>query len=108
MNSNTANVLGQKKVFTKQKGLTPSGLVWTPTSVAAAVSLFWDTNSNNDGNDYENVTKKKKKSPCFKLKREIRYFRVQEPITCSEGEEMYKKARCTCRVVVCLIKPCGV
>ena len=75
VNSNTANVLEQEKVFTKQKGLTPSGLVWTPTSVAAAVSLFWDTNSNTDGDDYENVTKKKK-SPRFKLKREIRYFHV--------------------------------
>ena len=74
MDSNTANVLEQKKVFTKQKGLTPSGLVWTPTYIAAAV-FVWDTNSNNDSDDFENVTKKKK-SPCFKLKREIRYFHV--------------------------------
>ena len=58
MDNNTANVLEQKKVFTKQKGLTPSGLVWTPTYIAAAV-FVWDTHSNNDSDDFENVTKKK-------------------------------------------------
>ena len=58
MDSNTANVLERKKVFTKQKGLAPSELVWTPTYLAATV-FVWDTNSNNDSDDFENVTKKK-------------------------------------------------
>ena len=60
MDNNTANVLEQKKVFTKQKGLTPSGLVWTPTYIAAAV-FVWDSD---DSDDFENVTKKKRSRPA--------------------------------------------
>ena len=36
------------------------------------------------------------------VQREIRHFRV---VTCIDGKEMYKKAWCTCEIVVLLIKP---
>ena len=91
MDSNTANVLEQKKVFTKQKGLTPSGLVWTPTSVAAAVSLFWDTNSNNDGNDYENVTKKKRSRPASSLNVKLGIFASRSRLLAVKVKKCTKK-----------------
>ena len=42
MASSYANLLEQKKVFTQEKSLTPTGLVWYTNM--AAVLLFWYTN----------------------------------------------------------------
>ena len=35
-------MIGTKERFSKQKGSTPTGLIWDTNM--AAVSLFWDTN----------------------------------------------------------------
>ena len=94
MDSNTANVLEQKKVFTKQKGLTPSGLVWTPpTYIAAAVSLFWDTNSNNDSHDYENVTKKRSR-PASSLNVKLGIFTSKSRLLARRSRAV-KAKKCT-------------
>ena len=54
MASSYENLLEQKKFFTEEENSTPLDLVWGTNM--AAVSLFLDTNSIDDGNSSESVS----------------------------------------------------
>ena len=73
-----ANLLEQKKAFTKEKSSTPTGLVWDTNM--AAVSLFWDTNmaTMTSSENAQSIKKRDSSSSDVNYKQKLKRFKLYE------------------------------